>query len=96
MQDERKLNTCDDLRVRFARALYESVNVKSVKLSDLERFDGCSESDQIFTSKKKKIDTPSLDKKRSACTYPVDKLERTQRTSVLCRLSRKMRRVIMS
>ena len=48
MQDERKLNTCDDLRVRFTRALYESVNVKSVKLSDLERFDGCSESDQNF------------------------------------------------
>ena len=37
-----------------------------MKLSDLERFDGCSESDQIFTSQKqnKKIDTPSLDKKK--------------------------------
>ena len=66
MQVERQLNTCDDLLVRLARAWYESVNEKSVKLSDLERFDGCSESDQIFTSQKqnKKIDTPSLDKKK--------------------------------
>ena len=28
---------------------------------------------------------------KGACTYPVDKLERTERTSALCRLFRKMR-----